>query len=291
MKEVESLAWDKACGAAMKRYISSNTPVVVKGLADFPPLNWSIDSLEKRYGDVPIRVVVSDSQHFAYDDKRERTIVQMTLSEFLDRGIRSLGADGKYYVLGKSPAEQFPGLMNEIKLPEQLLPFISGMGLFLEKNIWMSHGGTRTALHFDTQDNFNIQIEGEKIFWLYPPRIDGMYTYNFYSQASYVSPVDPRHLDRERFPLFPNPEDGFEVALKPGDMLYLPYGWWHQVDTTGEQNLNVNFWWVPYAKLLPLWQQSLRGAAVLAHRLGAHPHKRAQKLAAKVQSSAETTRK
>jgi hypothetical protein len=286
MKKIESLAWDNTCGAALGRFIASNTPVVIRGLSDFPPLEWTIDSLEKRFGDIAIRVVVSDSQQFGYDDKRERTIVQMTLSEFLQRGIRDVGGDGKYYVLGKSPAEQFPGLMEEITLPKQLAPFIGGMGRFLERNIWMSHGGTRTALHFDTQDNFNIQIEGEKIFWLYPPRIDGMYPYKFYSQASYVSPVDPRHLDRERFPLFPDPEDGIEVALKPGDLLYLPYGWWHQVDTTGEQNLNVNFWWVPYSKLLTLWQQTLRGAFILAHRCGAHPHKRAQKLAGKEEGTA-----
>ena len=65
--------------------------------------------------------------------------------------------------------------------------------------------------------------------------------------------------------------------LKPGDMLYLPYGWWHQVDTTGTRNLNVNFWWLPRLKLFSLWQQSLRGAFVLAHRRGSHPHKRVAK--------------
>jgi hypothetical protein len=141
----------------------------------------------------------------------------------------------------------------------------------------MSPGGTRTALHFDTVENFNIQIEGEKNFWLYPPRIRGMYPHRLNSQASYVSPVDPRKLDRQAYPNFPESE-GIEAVLRPGDLLYLPYGWWHQVDTYGERNLNVNFWWLPRWKLIRLWRQSLRGAFVLAHRRGAHPHKRAENL-------------
>lgn len=277
MKPVDSLPWSDEVGSALKRYMAANKPVVIRGMSDFPPLSWTIDALEARYGDIPIRIVVSDSQNFAYDETRERTIVRMTLSEFLDKGIRNPGADGKYYALGSGPAAQFPGLLDEIVLPGALARFYDGVGRFLERNVWMSPGGTRTALHFDTQENFNIQVEGEKSFWLHPPQIEGLYPYRLNSQASYVSPVDPRWVDRKKYPDFPM-EGASEAVLGPGDMLYLPYGWWHQVDTTGKRNLNVNFWWVPRWKLLRFWRQSARGAFVLAHRRGSHPHKRAEKL-------------
>jgi len=224
--------------------------------------------------------VVSDSQNFVYSDKQERTIKSMSLSEFIDKGIRNLGADGKYYALGRGLSTQFPGLTEEIVLPTALSQFYSGIGRFLERNIWMSHEGTRTALHFDAQENFNVQVEGEKCFWLYPTYDKGMYPMKMNSQASYVSPVDPRNLDRGKYPDF-STSAGYEVITSPGDMLYIPYGWWHQVDTTGEQNLNVNFWWVPRLKLIRYWPQTLRGAFVLAHRAGKHPHKRAQEQAAR----------
>jgi hypothetical protein len=276
MKQVDALRWSGEAPVALRRYISSNKPLIIKALSDFQPLDWTINALERRYGDIIIRVIVSDSQKFSYDENRERTVVRLPLTEFLDRGIRHVGAEGKYYALGRGPAAQFPGLMEEIVLPDGLARFVTGMGRFLEKNVWMSPGGTRTALHFDTVENFNIQIEGEKNFWLYPPRIKGMYPHKLNSQAAYVSPVDPRQLDQQAFPNFPESER-LEGVLKPGDLLYLPYGWWHQVDTCGERNLNVNFWWLPRWKLISLWQQSLRGAFVLAHRRGAHPHKRAEK--------------
>lgn len=275
MKQVDRIPWSDDIQAVLGRYIASNQPVIVEKIADFPPAKWTVDELEHRYGDIEIRVLVSDSQKFAYDEKRERTIARMKLHDFLERGVRNIGADGKYYALGKSPVDQFPGLREEIVLPPQLNGFVSGVGRFLEKNIWMSPHGTSTALHFDTQENFNIQIEGEKSFWLYPPRIDGMYPYKLNSQASYLSPVDPRNLDSTRYPDFPR-DNGIEAVLGPGQLLYLPYSWWHQVDTTGHGNLNVNIWWLPRLKLLSLWQQSLRGAFVLLHRAGAHPHQRAE---------------
>ena len=91
----------------------------------------------------------------------------------------------------------------------------------------------------------------------------------------YVSDIDPRsNPSPSEFPV----DKGIHVELHSGQMLYLPYGWWHQVDTTGSSNMNAKFWWFPRTKLLTYPQQTLRGAAVLANRMGQHPHKRAEKL-------------
>lgn len=275
MEAVARIEWSDNISRDLGKYIAANRAVVVSGIPDFAPMDWSISSMESRYGDTPIRVVVSDTQEFKYDEKKERDIQRMTLSEFIDKGIRNLGADGKYYALGRGLSSQFEGLTEEIELPQPLAKFYGGMGRFVERNVWMSHGGTRTALHFDTVENFNIQVEGEKKFWLHRTQIKNMYPLKLNSQASYLSRVDPRHVDREAFPDF-SENGGIEAVTRAGDMLYLPYGWWHQVDTTGEQNLNVNFWWVPRWKLLRYWEQSLRGAFVLAHRFGKHPHARAE---------------
>ena len=277
MKHVKTLPWDTALSGGLKAFIRSNEPVIVEGMRDFPPLRWSVDELERRYGDIHIRVITSNTQYFSYDEKRERAVVQMPLAEFIEWGIRRVGADGQYYALGRSPAAQFPGLLDEIVLPKPLRQLQQGVGRLLEKNLWMSPGGTRTALHFDTVENFNIQVEGQKSFLLFPPSIQGMYPHRLNSQASYVSPVDPRYPDLARFPDFPI-QKASEAVLSPGSMLYLPYGWWHQVNTTGDRNVNVNYWWLPRLKLLRYWRQSLRGAIVVAHRRGKHPHERAEKM-------------
>jgi hypothetical protein len=37
-------------------------------------------------------------------------------------------------------------------------------------------------------------------------------------------------------------KSGWEVELQAGDQLFIPEGWWHQVDST-HRTAAVNFWW------------------------------------------------
>ena len=57
-----------------------------------------------------------------------------------------------------------------------------------------------------------------------------------------VSMVDRHHPDLERHPRF---AEAMKVAqsaeLEPGDAIYLPYHWWHGVDSLEPVNLFVNY--------------------------------------------------
>ena len=99
MKQVDRVPWSDDIRTILGRYIASNQPVIVEGITEFPPAHWTVDELERRYGDIAIRVLVSDSQKFAYDEKRERTITRLTLHEFLERGVRNLGADAFHQIV------------------------------------------------------------------------------------------------------------------------------------------------------------------------------------------------
>jgi hypothetical protein len=51
-------------------------------------------------------------------------------------------------------------------------------------------------------------------------------------------PGDPR------YPRFEHARDrALTVELEPGDALYLPKLWWHQVEATEPVNMLVNYWW------------------------------------------------
>jgi hypothetical protein len=52
---------------------------------------------------------------------------------------------------------------------------------------------------------------------------------------------DIRRVDAQRFPCFQFAR-AITLTLRAGDVLLLPYGWWHQVQTTG-RSLAVNYWW------------------------------------------------
>ena len=273
---IERVDWNLVKDHGLNKFINFNRPVVIHSVdTSLGLMKWSLDKIVNTYGSIEIRVLKSTSQYFVYSDKKERKIVKMRLEEFYDKSILNPGCDGYYYTLGRSPIAQFNNFEDYMILPNSLSKVVDGAFRNPERNIWISPKGTRTALHFDAVDNLNLQIEGCKDFLLFPPRIKGMGTYHWTSQAAYVSSIDPREPDLPAD--FPR-DDGMNVKLVKGEMLYLPYGWWHQVNSVGSSNLNANYWWFPRIKLFTHPEQTIRGAAVLINRMGQHPHKRAEKL-------------
>ena len=65
------------------------------------------------------------------------------------------------------------------------------------------------------------------------------------STSMVMSPVDIKEPDLERFPNFAKARR-IHCALKPGDVLFMPAFWWHEVqsfpDKVERRNLAVNFW-------------------------------------------------
>jgi hypothetical protein len=117
--------------------------------------------------------------------------------------------------------------------------------------------------HYDTFDNLACVIGGRRRFTLYAPELIG---------KLYVGPIDntmsgppvslaasaPPGSDTQ-FPLFAEIRDqALHAQLEPGDALYLPKLWWHQVESTAPFNGLVNYWWdassagpdLPYTALL-----------------------------------------
>lgn len=111
-------------------------------------------------------------------------------------------------------------------------------------NLWISHKGVFTQSHFDELENFNIALEGRKRFVLAPPGSFDYYPrsirrgFGDKSQAPDFDDVDARRFPRLAAKL----AQRRELVLEPGQMLYLPLGWWHQAESLAEMNINMNFW-------------------------------------------------
>jgi Cupin-like domain len=116
--------------------------------------------------------------------------------------------------------------------------------------IWLGHPANVSA-HFDSYDNVACVVAGARRFTLYPPEtIDGLY----------VGPLDntmagqPVSLaasslpDEDKYPLFGKIRDQALCAeLLPGDGIYIPKLWWHQIESTASFNGLVNYWWDAFA--------------------------------------------
>lgn len=97
-------------------------------------------------------------------------------------------------------------------------------------NVYCSFGGVQAFdTHFDLHHVFAVQVEGEKTWRLYENRADVPVSF----------PVD----DAETRLWFAQTRGKLmtEVRMRPGDMLYLPRGWYHDALATEGASLHVTF--------------------------------------------------
>lgn len=169
---------------------------------------------------------------------------KMNVSTLVSSIVADAGQDdaqSKY--MGSIPVDEFlPGFAraNEMKLlPPSVQP-----------RIWLG-SRSRVGCHFDTFDNLACVVAGRRRFTLFPPEaIAGLYVgpidHTMAGQpiglAVGSEPCDPRY---PRFEALRGSET--VVDLSPGDALYLPKLWWHQVEALDPLNVLVNYWWDAFA--------------------------------------------
>lgn len=94
---------------------------------------------------------------------------------------------------------------------------------------WVGPKGTVTGYHVDWGDNILAQIQGRKELHLAPPAATpNMYPGKKFDQGTTISDVNMDEFDASRFPRFLEVEH-HRVVLNPGEMVFIPRGWWHHV--------------------------------------------------------------
>jgi lysine-specific demethylase 8 len=107
-------------------------------------------------------------------------------------------------------------------------------------NIWMGPRGTVSPCHHDPYDNIFAQIVGYKYIRLFSPD-SNLYPYPADQMLSNTSQIDVENeKDLEKYPDFPI--HGYQdIILGPGDLLYIPKGWWHYVRSLSV-SFSASFW-------------------------------------------------
>ena len=105
----------------------------------------------------------------------------------------------------------------------------------------------QVAPHYDLYENIGIVVAGRRRFTLFPPeQIVNLYAgpFELTPAGTPVSLVDPNAPDLERFPRFAEAMKTAQTAeLEPGDAIYIPFHWWHGVESLEPFNFFVNYWW------------------------------------------------
>ncbi|GGF81176.1 cupin-like domain-containing protein [Alteromonas lipolytica] len=119
--------------------------------------------------------------------------------------------------------------------------------------IWI---GTESvaAAHFDQPKNIACCVLGKRRFTLFPPeQVENLYPGPL-SPTPGGQVVTVANLDEPDLSKFPRLQTALENAyiadLEPGDGLYYPSMWWHEVRAFDRFNVMVNFWWMTAERYL-----------------------------------------
>ena len=116
----------------------------------------------------------------------------------------------------------------------------------VDARIWLGNR-IRVAPHYDLKENVACNVAGRRRFTLFPPdQLANMYPgpFEHTPAGTPVSMVDPGAPDLDRYPRFAEAwRHARQATLEPGDALYIPYMWWHGVDSLEPVSVLVNYWW------------------------------------------------
>jgi len=172
---------------------------------------------------------------------------QMTMGKYLARSesiLKEGGAERMYLqetLSGHSEmAEEFASWRWELLIR---VSSACGWGLPDSNELFVGMRGAQTPLHFDERENLFFQVRGAKQVVVYP-FVDYLRMYPFPTthpcdRQSMVG--NPMNADHEAFPRFRD-ASGHYATLQGGDLLYLPYGWWHWLRNKDHHSVSVSFW-------------------------------------------------
>lgn len=246
--------WEGAPGdASLDAIRDLGEPVVVRGLvAEWPSVQAA------RTGDSAIVDYIIDGgvtrpvvAIAAPPSERGRFFYNEALTGFnfrkgqgrLDAFLRDL--------LNAADMPDAPGVAVQSEIISELLPAFhreNRLALLpqVEPRIWIGNR-IKVAPHFDIKENIACCVAGQRRFTLFPPdQTPNLYPgpFELTPAGTPVSMVDFTAPDLASFPRF---EDAWasarQATLEPGDALYIPYCWWHGVESLASVSILVNYWW------------------------------------------------
>ncbi|XVE73057.1 hypothetical protein DITRI_Ditri11bG0087400 [Diplodiscus trichospermus] len=248
-----------------------------KAVSKWNPFNGGLDYLEERVGSFMVEAMLSRTAPVFYGDLRSHERVPLPFSTFIgfckqhrqnvDNCIVNSNLEG--HQSGESDTEQVCSAFVDTA-PQQIylaqVPIINAeneesvqletlrediqLPAILEEknlssiNLWMNNAKARSSAHYDPHHNLLCIVSGSKQVVLWPPSASPMlYPMPIYGEASNHSSVA---LDNPDFSVHPRAQYSMEysqkVILHAGDALFIPEGWFHQVDSD-DLTIAVNYWW------------------------------------------------
>ncbi|HEU5133547.1 MAG TPA: cupin-like domain-containing protein [Steroidobacteraceae bacterium] len=238
-------------------FIASQQPVIIKGLArDWPLARTTTPAdaaayLKSFYKGRRVVAFIARPElkgRFGYSIDATRLDFQsdrVLLDEYLDRILAySDDAAAPSIYIGSTDVDTYlPGFRAQNDLVLNHPMFEANPPLV---GAWIGNRTTALA-HHDMSHNIACCLVGRRRFTLFPPeQIENLYPGPLEPTpgGQVVTMADIHAPDFERFPKLRDALAASQVAeLEPGDALFYPALWWHQVNALENFNVMVNYWW------------------------------------------------
>jgi LPS sulfotransferase NodH len=207
------------------QYYAANRPVIIQDLmSGWRALTaWTPDYLKSMVGDQMVEIMSGRDADPKYELNPEKHRMALRFADYIDM-VYSGNVTNDYYLVANNMffqrPETQPLLRDFTVFPHYLNPATAGRQCFL----WFGPAGTVTPLHHDTSNILMAEVVGRKRYRLIPA-LQWQYVYN---STGVFSDVDCENPNLIRHPQFRNATI-IEVVLEPGEVLFMPVGWWHHV--------------------------------------------------------------
>jgi hypothetical protein len=242
---------------------AAGVPVVLRGVAADWPATRAAHAGDEAFAAYcmafgpahPVPIVLAKPEargRFFYDD-------DLAAMNFVRRQV-DLGFFFDRLINHEKPSDRPNGVALQSTVIAPLLPgFVEAnvmplLDASVDPRIWIGNR-IRVAPHYDLAENIGVVVAGRRRFTLFPPdQIANLYTGPLETTpaGTPVSMVDLAAPDLDRFPRFAAAAETAQAAtLDPGDAIYIPFAWWHGVDSLDPVSALINYWWNQAPTTLP----------------------------------------
>lgn len=209
-------------------HYAANRPAILTGeIRHWPALGkWTPDYLKEMIGPAPVEFQGNRTQNERYERDKDAHRSTMPFDRFIDMiSAPAPGYGNDAYITAYNSGVNHHALSPLYGDLGRIDHLLDGSAAFSHGMLWIGPAGTFTPLHHDLTNNLLLQITGRKRLLLVPPE-ETPRLYNDQHVFSRVPDLESAELDR--FPRLRGLRM-HQVELGPGDALFIPVGWWHQV--------------------------------------------------------------